>query len=780
MIINIRLHNTTIHCTNIFYEDIDGKLVKIDGKNFVFRIESFHAFLFNRLRILFYDEQFLFSNCVGFLDIPLLELTKESTKLCSIHSERDRGVYQCYETIKKSVGSVSIDVKVQIIDKSNLKDEEIPNDMTFNLENQTCIDEIHKDEAIENNSKKDNLFGKVGLIKNRPIDKKIKTDAFITELSHDKLVMNTTKYEEPSSDTINNAMNDECKEPSINACEGNESIEFKNKAINGEPSSNLCTGNDSIKFKNEKDTSHPISNNGDISKKDADISNSKVSINGENWADSIRKTQHTLHYKSMIIKEVIKNVKFIERPVIPRNNHFDNMFFSTIINQEKYNEYYLYLLKIWRIYRFISKGSIACKFHFWMGMYYMECFYRKEAKKYILSDHKKLRKGVFRNNEVTIEEIANKNIVPLNDRPFLNKSHSADTELGLINYTQSIDPEIFLSPDNTMHTNKPEHSLLHDTGAESDDGYAVFDSNFYEYYLNKYFYAIAPYGKLYLSILFIKERCKPDLTIPEPRRGLLSYLNIKNKNLLSVKLNHNETKTPHIMFYDEIEDELVVSMRGTSSHLDALNDLDCEYIQFLDGYAHAGFVKLAYSFIENHERELLELIAHKKYFKVLFTGQSLGGALCILIQIILKHKKHNFKSRVIAFSTPPVVSENLCNQDSIISIIYGYDIIPRLCFGSLLDLKFLCTSLSKMRKSDDSSISKIRNFVLTNDLHPKLYIPGQLYHFRKFIIGNKIAVMSKKVDFLHFEEIIIHKKCFLHHTFTAFINAFILGIDESK
>lgn len=65
------------------------------------------------------------------------------------------------------------------------------------------------------------------------------------------------------------------------------------------------------------------------------------------------------------------------------------------------------------------------------------------------------------------------------------------------------------------------------------------------------------------------------------------------------------------MFYNEDEDELVVSLRGTENHIDALNDLDCEYTKFFDGFAHSGFVKLAHFFIQNHVHDINEGL--KKY-----------------------------------------------------------------------------------------------------------------------------------------------------------------------
>lgn len=481
--------------------------------------------------------------------------------------------------------------------------------------------------------------------------------------------------------------------------------------------------------------------------------------------------------KKRIIYEIIKQMHFIESTGNNENRPLNINFFTSIINQDKYNDYYFYFIRIWRIFSFISKGSIHCKFQFWLGMYHLEGYYRYESNKYCLKNTRNIKKAIFRDNELHIKNIKNNNFeynTNVNESQ-VSRSNLKDMNPNDFSYSSTDDLSLKKPYDKVTEQNYTYEK----ENNEIDESYALIHYSFYEYYLNKFYFSITPYGKYYLKILLVKERCKPDNSIKEPERSIISYLNIDFKDLIYVNLNMNETKTPHIVFYDKIEDELVVSFRGTFNHVDALNDLDCEYKQFLGGYAHSGIVNLAYFYIETHLNGLKLLVSERNYTKVLFTGQSLGGALCTLIHIILQGIEHNFKSRVISFSAPPCVSENLCEQKNITTIIYGYDIIARLCFGSLLDLKYISSSIPKMKTKVPESVAKVSAYLKETDLHPKLYIPGKLYHIRKFGVGNKMTIMGKEVGYEHFSQIIIHNRCFIHHAFTAFINAFLLGIEES-
>lgn len=731
MNICIELLKITLNHKHIFYEDSDGNLIPIHNLAFTFQLSSFHHFLYNALRIFFFEDGYLFKRCIGFAEIPFVAFFTKSVLYYEIYNKSFLNIYQCYGSERVPCGWLCLRVKTNL---NNFDSVEIIAENGKNILNEDYRNE--KDDYTELSKEKEKI----------EIKAKSGVNSAINGLSE-----------------INNYNSSLCSNQSgvdmnINIQNNKESKEIKIENIMQKIFS-YDAGDNNFNDKNGLRQLH-IERKHVTENKNTDCS---ILLEKNFKTNKISKINRTV-----VINEVIKKVKFVENRTIYKNSLFDNMFFSTIIGQEKRQEYYLYILKIWRIYTYISKGSIMCKFHFWVGLFYLEGHYRNESKRYELSTNKISKIGYFHDKLLKIDDVHN------NEKYIhSNDLSNQDNDRGHI----YLNP-CYLSDDNL--TTRRKKSVEINEFEDYDDSYALIHHKFYEYYLNKYYYAIAPYGKYYLTILSVKERCKPDFRVVEPNRSIISYLNIDKSDFIYAKLNLKETKTPHIAFYDIVEEELVISFRGTFNHVDALNDLDCEYTPFFDGYAHAGFVKLADSFIDLHLSDLSVLLAKRNYKKILFTGQSLGGALCVLVQIILEKKQYNFKSRAIAFSAPPTVSENLCEQSNIINIVYGYDIISRLCFGSLLDLKFVSTSLSKLKVSDKENISKIFSYLHENDIHPKLYIPGTLYHIRKFSMGKETIVMGKEADKNDFTKIVVHHKCFLHHTFPAVINSFTQGINESK
>lgn len=137
----------------------------------------------------------------------------------------------------------------------------------------------------------------------------------------------------------------------------------------------------------------------------------------------------------------------------------------------------------------------------------------------------------------------------------------------------------------------------------------------------------------------------------------------------------------------------------------------------------------------------------------------------------------NCSLRVITFQSPPVVSSNLCDshQVNILNIVFGADIISRLSFGSLLDLKFLAISIAKVKdKLDDFELSQyikeVKAYLLQTDIHPKLYLPGKIYH----ILNEKVPIV-KELNFRAFSDIIVDRFCFFDHSLTSLIKAFEKG-----
>ncbi|KAM0675141.1 hypothetical protein GVAV_001484 [Gurleya vavrai] len=259
------------------------------------------------------------------------------------------------------------------------------------------------------------------------------------------------------------------------------------------------------------------------------------------------------------------------------------------------------------------------------------------------------------------------------------------------------------------------------------------------------------------------------------RKMILEYLNIENDNLLAINLTKQKTKTPHIIFYDDVENEIVVSFRGTKNHKDAIIDLNCAYSEFFDGFSHGGILFHANYFLEKHLSEVIEFLKIKKTKNILLTGHSLGGAAACLIYITLKENKmhQDLNFRVVSFSSPPILSSNICkNYPEILNFVFENDIIPRLSFGSALDLKFLAVSVSKESTSNDF-IVKVQNYLIKKNKHPKLYLPGKILHILK-----KGEILER--DNFYFNYIIAHKSCISDHLPSALLNGLFAGLNNQN
>ena len=79
---------------------------------------------------------------------------------------------------------------------------------------------------------------------------------------------------------------------------------------------------------------------------------------------------------------------------------------------------------------------------------------------------------------------------------------------------------------------------------------------------------------------------------------------------------------------------------------------------------------------------------HKAGYQIAVTGHSYGGAVAVLLGVMLLPyiKKENIK--VVSFCAPPMADENLAEwlrsqapPDFLTGVVYGLDVVPRLSLG---------------------------------------------------------------------------------------------------
>ncbi|KAM0688310.1 hypothetical protein COBT_000427, partial [Conglomerata obtusa] len=511
-------------------------------------------------------------------------------------------------------------------------------------------------------------------------------------------------------------------------------------------------------------------------------------------------------------EELLKIIKDKNYFVDDRTNFLFNTTFLSFLNNDFFSNLQTKIFKLWNSFSEFARGSLFCPYYFSSGLIILDGYYNRK----IIADEEMECDSLTCHSENIIRSSQGHTGLKCDNKYYGNKEHRAksDEELyeNIVQHTSSDkkyneNKEHFTKSDeepyentgnqsksdkkyneNKKHFTKSDEELYENTLSKNKSkhiNYLKFahpnnhakmlsylkqrkNEEFYKYYIDKYYYAISSYTNK-LLLFSIPKRKEIRGIKDDERKQILEFLNINTENLLAINLSTEKSIIPHLIFYDDTEDEIVISFRGTQTHKDALNDLDCGYKEFFEGFSHRGISDLA-----NHYIDKISDIEHFLHLKntrnILFTGQSLGAAIATLVYITIKEKKllQGYNCRVISFSSPSILSINLCNKyKEVTNFVFENDIIPRLNCGSLLDLKYLAISVAK-EKNTGEFIAKVKEKLLISNLYPKLYLPGKIYHVLRN--GN---VIEKKFD--EFNEIIAHRTLLLDHTLSAILNALNKG-----
>lgn len=169
-----------------------------------------------------------------------------------------------------------------------------------------------------------------------------------------------------------------------------------------------------------------------------------------------------------------------------------------------------------------------------------------------------------------------------------------------------------------------------------------------------------------------------------------------------------------VVLTDHSASMVVLAIRGTYSIGDAIIDIVCDEMPFLDGFAHHGMVDAADRILKKVLPVLRSLLVDKyPGYKLRVTGHSLGAGTAELItMILLSNTKDgngwlsNIDIKCIALAPPPVYRPaNILKpleeyvQKKIIIFVNGNDCVPRL---SLANCAWL---LSALRAIDNLNLS---------------------------------------------------------------------------
>ncbi|KAG2227573.1 hypothetical protein INT45_002258, partial [Circinella minor] len=286
--------------------------------------------------------------------------------------------------------------------------------------------------------------------------------------------------------------------------------------------------------------------------------------------------------------------------------------------------------------------------------------------------------------------------------------------------------------------------------------------------------------------------------------SIVEYLSIPKEDLLAYEFRLAGAFRPsYYISLDRPTNSIVLCIRGTMSAFDAMTDLVCEYEPWRGGLVHKGMKSAATWFFRHVAPQLVAYCNEHSTNALYIVGHSLGAATAAILTIMLVDFIDEFKGNdaneftLKCFGYAPAcglsldISEKY--QDYIQSIVFADDVVSKLSYGSMMDLKemvlasaeasrnlgysqLLWTDKPEGKEWDDAfaRIRETRQRCLESLDNPRLYVAGKVYQFwvdpaprddTRIVIERTDA---KRVS----SEIIIRRSIVLDHLPTNFDLAF--------
>lgn len=284
-------------------------------------------------------------------------------------------------------------------------------------------------------------------------------------------------------------------------------------------------------------------------------------------------------------------------------------------------------------------------------------------------------------------------------------------------------------------------------------------------------------------------------------RAVMEYLQLDPADMLVCDLDQNRLFRPN--FYVALDRRLsavILSVRGTMSFRDTLTDLSYEYVSWHGGIAHSGMLAAARWFMDNIGKQLTLFAEEYQMGRIILTGHSLGGATAALTAIMLTEELQATNSwpltragqpvdiHCYSYGTPAVLSAELAVKyaDLIDSFIVGDDIVPRLCYGTMIDLQILLVYAAEIGKASDllgaregsvlfQRLEACRRAILEGRgvENMKLWIPGRVHHVMSIKApGNRKYTVVDTCGAQRFLEMALRKNMLLDHLPSRYEQAF--------
>ncbi|KAG9068550.1 hypothetical protein KI688_010825 [Linnemannia hyalina] len=280
----------------------------------------------------------------------------------------------------------------------------------------------------------------------------------------------------------------------------------------------------------------------------------------------------------------------------------------------------------------------------------------------------------------------------------------------------------------------------------------------------------------------------------------IDFLRIPQEDLLAYEFHASKVFHPsYYVALDRATNSIVLAIRGTMSAFDTLTDLVCEYQQWKGGLVHGGVKTSADWFMTNLVPQLVAYISKHKVSALNIVGHSLGGGTASILTMMLLDHQHefqslmngNFRIQCHAFAPACTVSKELADRykDHIRCYVYEDDIVSRLSYGSMMDVKTMMlgaveaaahmgltkvflTGTDEDWKPTLEAVSEVRKQIKTATIqHPKLYIAGAVFQLWRH--ENELdCVEMKPASNRLCEEVLIKSAALSQHLLGILDNAF--------
>ncbi|KAG0366123.1 hypothetical protein BC939DRAFT_440813 [Gamsiella multidivaricata] len=280
----------------------------------------------------------------------------------------------------------------------------------------------------------------------------------------------------------------------------------------------------------------------------------------------------------------------------------------------------------------------------------------------------------------------------------------------------------------------------------------------------------------------------------------IDFLRIPKEDLLAYEFHASKVFHPsYYVALDRATNSIVLAIRGTMSAFDTLTDLVCEYQQWKGGLVHGGMKTSADWFMKNLVPQLVAYISKHKVSALNIVGHSLGGGTASILTMMLLDHQHEFQSMMKgqfriqchAFAPACSVSKDLADRyrDHIRCYVYEDDIVSRLSYGSMMDVKTMMlgaveaaahmgltkvflTGTEEDWKPTLQAVSEVRQQIKASAIqHPKLYIAGAVFQLWRHLEEQSCVEMKPASNRLC-EEVLIKPAALSQHLLGILDNAF--------